>query len=756
MTDFSSSTETTRSPSRITNIPEEDGVGLSDPKLVAERRKMLDVVNRLHSTGVNTDVDLPMIAVIGSQSVGKSSLIESISGITLPRAIGTCTRCPTECKLSFSEEPWRCVVKLLITTDADGKPRDVYNEPFGPEITDKAEVEERIRRAQRAILNPNTKPRQYLEDDETDRRTQVSFSKNRVTLEISGPDVADLSFIDLPGLIVSVSNGGNASDIALVRDLVSSYIEKPSCVILLTVTCETDFENQGAHELAKEYDPDGHRTVGVLTKPDRISLGEEERWIELIKHREWYCVKQPAGSSMANRISWEEARKQEEDFFSSTEPWSSLEEVYQGRLYTKHLVNRLSKALLHLISERLPSARGEISTVLRDTEEEMRNLPKAPSNDPVGEVLQRLSAFTRIVSQNLEGTSDENGLLQTIRPFQRDFQRAIRSTAPNFQPWKKSDRENRQLPNPSFLEKEDGDGETSKKKNESSQKNVHSSMIYLDDVLNRAQKARTRELPDNFPFVVQSLYIKEFTQKWQDPAMHLLDRVHKTLATNLTSVIEEQFSTMGRGHVKKLVSNAVTDHLDEAVAITKEKVHWLLALENRPTTLNEHYYADYKDKFLSYYKGNRGGNDLVQKLEAYEHPKSAYDTGFNLAVSKITSSLSEIGINIKPIEIPRILAADPMEPALGIMAGVRGYFQVSYKRFVDMVPLAIDYEMFDVFGRSLEDTLRSALLITGPGAFERCRTLVEEPPNVATRREDLQQKLNRLHKARDELVGLGY
>lgn len=86
------------------------GVGLSDPVHSAGRRKMLDLVNRLHSTGyvadsivaylhlskephsVQRDIDLPMIAVIGSQSAGKSSLIESISGITLPRASGTCTR----------------------------------------------------------------------------------------------------------------------------------------------------------------------------------------------------------------------------------------------------------------------------------------------------------------------------------------------------------------------------------------------------------------------------------------------------------------------------------------------------------------------------------------------------------------------------------------------------------------------------------------------------------------------------------------
>jgi hypothetical protein len=81
------------------------------------------------------------------------------------------------------------------------------------------------------------------------------------------------------GLIVSVGQSGNDSDIELVRDLVKTYIVKPSCLILLTVTCESksrgvlsaslsltshaaDFENQGAHHMAKKYDPNGQRTIG--------------------------------------------------------------------------------------------------------------------------------------------------------------------------------------------------------------------------------------------------------------------------------------------------------------------------------------------------------------------------------------------------------------------------------------------------------------------------------------------------------------
>lgn len=112
-----------------------------------------------------------------------------------------CPRCPTECRLSRSDNPWQCVVSLRFITDEKGQPLgQAHNEAFGAIITNKADVEGRIRRAQRAILNPK-KPRKHFLDgeDEDGLDSELSFSNNCVSLQISGPDVADLSFCDLPG-----------------------------------------------------------------------------------------------------------------------------------------------------------------------------------------------------------------------------------------------------------------------------------------------------------------------------------------------------------------------------------------------------------------------------------------------------------------------------------------------------------------------------------------------------------------------------
>ena len=107
-------------------------------------------------------------------------------------------------------------MSLSITTDSKGQPLgQSKSEPFGPPIYSKQEVEDRIRRAQLAILNPQIPLTSFLKEDNIDSdeidptadsddifqevSTSLTFSINSVSLAISGPDVADLTFVDLPG-----------------------------------------------------------------------------------------------------------------------------------------------------------------------------------------------------------------------------------------------------------------------------------------------------------------------------------------------------------------------------------------------------------------------------------------------------------------------------------------------------------------------------------------------------------------------------
>ncbi|KAI9441577.1 P-loop containing nucleoside triphosphate hydrolase protein [Lactarius indigo] len=742
-TDFDSTAEMSLSPGNDhTDAP----VGLSDPQYVAQKRKMLDYVNRLRATGAQLDLDIPIIAVLGSQSAGKSSLIEAISGITLPRASGTCTRCPTECQLSRSSGPWRCVVSLRIVTGEDGS---ALSQPcrldFGDPIFDKSLVTERIRRAQYAVLNPGTPAHDFLEGDAPEK-SQLSFSSNSVCLEIYSMDVDDLSFVDLPGLIV----GGIPRDSDLVQHLAEEYIGKESCIILLTIACETDFENQSAHRLAAQFDPSGARTIGVLTKPDRIPAGDEAIWINRVQSGgmgggiEYYSVKNPDSQDIRNGITYEQAREKEAEFFSTKEPWSSLEWLYQRRLGTDKLTRRLGQVLYSLISKRLPELQEELDRLLDQTQMDISRLPSPPSSEPVAEILKLIGGFVRSIERLVSGTPGENGLMQTLRAPQNEFKRAVRQTAPDFRPLERPQAQvadNTPVPPPSFLSSEETPWEQEPSR--------IISPIFVDDVMKKANCAVTRELPNNFPYIIIKEFIGTFVKRWDYPSRHLFDFTRKELTRRVQELVEEHFSQYTYGHLKQGVRNIMLSHIQKCADVADKHIVSLLEDENEPFTMNVHYYAEYRSKFLAHYKGAR----LRAKSNVITNLENSSDAGMMQAINETISSLAKLGLHsVEASSLATLLPPDPMEPAIGIMADVRAYFQVAYKRFVDNVPMSIDRALVRGLTHDLEKALFSGLSINGPGGYERCRKLLSEPEDIVERRSELEKRRQRLLSARKELV----
>lgn len=129
----------------------------------------------------------------------------------------------------------------------------------------------------------------------------------------------------------------------------------------------------------------------------------------------------------------------------------------------------------------------------------------------------------------------------------------------------------------------------------------------------------------------------------------------------------------------------VFDHVKQCQDRTKQHMEWLLQLEARPFTLNTHYLADYKDKFLSYYKGCRQKQErgtLMADIESYTpyNGNARYSqTPFQDGMAKVLSGLALIGISgIKPVDLPKLLPPDSFDTALDIMASVRAYFQGAF------------------------------------------------------------------------------
>jgi hypothetical protein len=97
--------------------------------------------------------------------------------------------------------PWRCRIGIIREVDLNGDPLPVQEHiPFGPDINSVGKVCERIERAQVAILRPDRDPSEFVDAPFFERR-EDGFSFNSIVVDISGPDVIDLSFVDLPGML---------------------------------------------------------------------------------------------------------------------------------------------------------------------------------------------------------------------------------------------------------------------------------------------------------------------------------------------------------------------------------------------------------------------------------------------------------------------------------------------------------------------------------------------------------------------------
>lgn len=131
-------------------------------------------------------------------------------------------------------------------------------------------------------------------------------------------------------------------------------VTRENCLILLTITCTDDIQNQSGVTLAREVDPEGKRTIGVLTKADRIADGDHGAWLDILKGKSqplqlgYYAVKNPNTKELEERISNAKAREAEAAFFE-TDPWNR---VPKSKLGTTALANKLSTFLEQNINDK--------------------------------------------------------------------------------------------------------------------------------------------------------------------------------------------------------------------------------------------------------------------------------------------------------------------------------------------------------------------------------------------------------------------
>lgn len=336
---------------------------------------LIEMLTNLDHLGIDAtnEIHLPKIVVVGDQSAGKSSLIEAISEIRVPRSSGTCTRCPLQISLVCDPKrtEWFCKVKLQRLYDYDqagcnpDSPFFPWQERAHPltiafnEVGSKDDLEETLVRAQAAILNPGIDPSHFLTlplhtvSDPT--RLEVKFSPNIICLDICASNIPNLAFYDLPGIINQTEDADEIHLVSLVENLAEKYVRDEDALVLLACSLEGDVANSSAARLVRKFRA-VNRCVGVLTKPDRFPKGDDVNMIaQMLQGKKYqlghgyFVTKQPGQAEMVS-ISHADARIQERDFFARESPWNDeLFNFCQDRFGTGCLQSSLSQKLAAMI-----------------------------------------------------------------------------------------------------------------------------------------------------------------------------------------------------------------------------------------------------------------------------------------------------------------------------------------------------------------------------------------------------------------------
>ncbi|KAJ4265013.1 hypothetical protein NW762_005256 [Fusarium torreyae] len=366
-----------KGPRKITSAPETSAPAVEMPASKTDKsseglanRALLDKMDKLRELGISDMVPLPQMVVVGDQSAGKSSVLESLTGFHFPRDVTLCTRHATE--IICRREETSSIVISIHAVDADEEEarsfrRTVKNldaKEFGQIFQDAAKV-------------------MGIESDPNGNSVGSAFSRDVLRVEISGPNEDHLTVIDVPGMFENETPGlTTKADIELVKNMVRKYINESRTIILAVVPCNGDIANQKILTYAKEADPEGKRTLGVLTKPD-LAVEEATKGVvvDLVlgKRRDLqlgYCVVKNRGAD-DNSSSSDVRNAQEKGFFTQS-PWTKLP---ADRVGIPALKTRLGQLLMDRTKHEFPKVRTELMTKQRECETLLKAMGESRSTE---------------------------------------------------------------------------------------------------------------------------------------------------------------------------------------------------------------------------------------------------------------------------------------------------------------------------------------------------------------------------------------
>lgn len=327
-----------------------------------------------------------------------SSVLEALTEIPFPRNDNLCTRFATEIILRRGNKN-----SLTIKVIPDpSRPVAVLESirRFKESITDFEELPSLMNKAMETM---------GIESDNPNSR---AFAKDVLSIEIEGPARPQLTLVDLPGLIQTETKGVTKADVSLVAEITDHYISQPRTICLAVVAATTDYANQGILTKVRKVDPKGERTLGIITKPDRLpsGSGSEKSYIDLAGNKDvffklgWHVIKNRAFEETSS--TFVERNASEAHYFSK----SNFKSLPKDCVGIDSLRKRLSHQLFEHVKQELPRLREDLDAALSESRDQLKLMggQRATAQDCRAYLTQLSQTYFEICKAAVDGHYEGN------------------------------------------------------------------------------------------------------------------------------------------------------------------------------------------------------------------------------------------------------------------------------------------------------------------------------------------------------------
>ncbi|XP_050412022.1 dynamin-1-like protein isoform X1 [Patella vulgata] len=702
---------------------------------------LIPVINKLQDVfnTVGTDViHMPQIAVIGNQSSGKSSVLENLVGRDfLPRGTGIVTRRPLVLQLihlSKNDTETRMHDGKMVRENEFGKFLHTKNKIY----TDFKEIKEEI-------------------ENETNRLsgTDKGICPDPINLKIFSDRVVNLTLVDLPGM-TKLPVGDQPPDIEIqIRELCLRYISNPNSIILAVTAANTDFATSEALKLGREVDPEGRRTLAIITKLDLMDAGTDAMDVlcgRVIPVKLGIIgVVNRSQADIKSKKELNDALKDEASFLQKKYP------SIASRNGSQYLAKTLNRLLMHHIRDCLPELKTRVNVLIAQFQSLLASFGE-PIDDKAQVLLQVITKFASAYCNTIEGTAKNietselcggaricyifhetfGRTLESVDPLgglsTRDVLTAIRNaTGPRpalFVPEISFEllvkRQIRRLEEPSLrcVELVHEEMQRMIQHCGTQQEMLRFPKLY-EKIVDVVTNLLRRRLPPTNSMVENLVCIELAYINTKHPDFSEAQSVHKMM-TEMTVTELTQSHKLGRGDVLH------KQHNEEKGALSNAALQ-----EN----LNGGTW-----KISNLIRSSKLDISADRSSESGSQPNSAPSSAAQSPARQLNPTNRRSGINLLP-EVPEQapvmkLSTREQRDCDCIERLIRSYFLIVRKNIQDTIPKAIMHFLVNY----VKDTLQSEL-VSQLYKKEEINILLEESEHIATRRKEAHDMLQALQKA---------